>query len=184
MFENKESMEELQKCQRCKYYTCGILENPLKHYCSPGAKTLGEKIENKHEINVDDCEKCSQFKSKYIEYPITVQEMDVKDPKAWGICFDPVKVRLCKDDKTYFGILLGNFTWMTHVTYNEDKEKLEVSTITNPCILLPEQKKIVFGAESWWCRINPGEDISDITDSDIENTWYVKLLKEMEVKDE
>ena len=181
---NKEKTKELQKHQRCKYYTCGILDNPLKHYCSPGAKTLGEKLDNRHEINVDDCEKCSQFKSKYIEYPITVQEMDVKDPKAWGVCFDPVKVRLCEDDKTYFGILLGNFPWMMHVTYNEDKEKLEVSTITNPCILLPEQKRIVFGAESWWCRINPGDDISDITDDDIENTWYVELLKGMKSKNE
>ena len=110
--------------------------------------------------------------------------MDVEDSKAWGVCFDPVKVRLCEDGKTYFGILLGNFPWKAHVAYNDDEEKLRISTLTNPCILLPEQKKIVFGAGSWWCRINPGDDISDITDDDIENTWYVKLLKEMESKNE
>ena len=60
----KEKTEELQKYQRCRHYMCGTLDK--KHYCSPGAKTLDEKIDNRHEINVDDCEKCSQFKSKYI----------------------------------------------------------------------------------------------------------------------
>ena len=41
-----------------------------------------------------------------------------------------------------------------------------------------ELNKIVFGAESWWRKLNSPEDLKAITDDDIENTWYVKLLKQ------
>lgn len=90
-----------------------------------------------------------------------------------------MRVRLCEDNNTYFGILFGEFPWKTVVTFDETKGKLKIFTTTNPCIFLPEIKKIVFGAESWWSRIKPGEDVSDITDEDVENTWYVKYLKEL-----
>lgn len=155
-----------------------------KHYCAPNAKTLGEQWEQRQEINVEKCVKCDRYKCKYIEYPLTIQELEITDPEAWGISFEPVKVRLCEDNKTYLGILLGEFPWKTRASFNETDGKLKISTMTNPCILLPEQKKIVFGCESWWSRIKPGEDISDITDADIDNTWYVKLLKGLSKEEE
>lgn len=51
----------------------------------------------------------------------------------------------------------------------------------NPCILIPELNRIVFGAESWWSKIDESEisNISEISDSCISNQWYIKLLKEM-----
>ena len=181
---NNESVENLPRYRKCRYYVPGDFDEPGKHYCAPDAKTLGEQWEQKHEINVADCEHCDHYKCRYIEYPLTIQGLEIKDPEAWGISFEPVKVRLCEDDKTYFGILLGEFPWKTLASFNESDGKLVISTVTNPCILLPEQKRIVFGCQSWWSRIKPGEDISDITNADIENTWYVKLLRDMEKKGE
>lgn len=176
----KESIESLPRHRKCRYYVPGGFTEPGKHYCAPNAKTLGEQWEQKQEINVADCEKCDHYKCRYIEYPLTIQELEITDPEAWGISFEPVKVRLCEDNKTYFGILLGELPWKTRASFSETDGKLKISTITNPCILLPEQKKIIFGCESWWSRIKPGEGISDISDTDIENTWYVKLLRDME----
>ena len=53
--------------------------------------------------------------------------------------------------------------------------------MTNPAIFVPELKKIIYGCESWWGTINNQDDLSDlnISDDDIQNTWYVKLLHEM-----
>ena len=175
--------KEEPRYMRCKYYHTGIVRDPKvtnKHYCSPGARTIHDICKQKQEIDPSVCETCEKFKSRYIEYPLTIDGIDIKQPEAYGISFIPVRVRLCEDDKTYFGILLGDFTWMTFVSFNEDTQKLKVSTANNPCILIPERKEIVFGAESWWQRIEPDEDLSDITDEDIDNTWYVRLLKEME----
>lgn len=180
----KESIESLPRHRKCMYYVPGGFTELGKHYCAPNAKTLGEQWEQKQEINVTDCEKCDHYKCRYIEYPLTIQELEITDPEAWEISFEPVKVRLCEDNKTYFGILLGEFPWKTRASFSETGGKLKISTITNPCILLPKQKKIVFGCESWWSRIKPGEDISDITDADIENTWYVKLLRGIEKLEE
>ena len=174
--------EKELRYRRCRYYHPGSILNPNekgKHYCSPGAKTIHEICEKKQEIDPAKCENCGIFKSRYIEYPLTVDGIDVKQPEAYGVTFTPVRVRLCKDDRTYFGILLGEFPWMTTISYSEDDKQLKVSTCNNPCILIPEKKEIAFGAGSWWQKIEPGEDISDITDEDIDNTWYVKMLKDM-----
>jgi len=35
------------------------------------------------------------------------------------------------------------------------------------------------GCGSWWGAIDNEEDLKDITDSDIENVWYVQLLKKI-----
>lgn len=171
--------EELKRYEKCVHYVPDFNSGAVVHRCAPNAKTLGEAWEQAQEINLEDCEKCEKFKSRYIEYPLTIQGLDIKEPEAWDISFCPVRVRLCEDNKTYFGILLGEFPWHTAVLYSEDSGKLKIQTITNPCILLPKEKKIVFGAESWWGRTEPGEDISDITDADINDQWYVKLAKEI-----
>jgi L-rhamnose mutarotase len=64
-------------------------------------------------------------------------------------------------------------------SYNEETQILSNRAFTNPAIFVPELKKIIFGAESWWCEIKPGEDLSDITDEDINNQWYVQMLRNM-----
>ena len=52
--------------------------------------------------------------------------------------------------------------------------------MSNPAIYVPELRKIVFGCESWWGEIQSPDEIKDITDDDISNVWYVKLVKAME----
>lgn len=174
-------IEQMPKHKKCRYgvpYIYGRGEEG-KNYCAAGARTLGEMYENMMEIDISQCENCENYKSMYIEYPLTIEKLNIKQPSAWGIQFKPVRVRLCEDNRTYFGILLGEFPWMTRASYSDDTGELEISTTTNPCILIPELNRVVFGAESWWGVIKPGEDISDITDDDIENVWYMKLLRSM-----
>lgn len=177
----------MPKYRRCRHYVPSGLFRSGEHYCAPEAKTLGEQIEQKQEIDVAKCETCEKFKSRYIEYPLTIGSIDIKQPEAWGIRFTPVRVRPCDGKETYFGILLGNFPWLTNASFDEDTKALKVSTATNPCILIPSQKRIVFGTGSWWQEISPGEDLSNIrgiSDSEIENTWYVSLLRKMTQGDE
>lgn len=171
--------EELKRYEKCVHYVPDFNSEAVVHRCAPNAKTLGEQWEQAQEINPEGCETCEKFKSRYIEYPLTIQGLDIKKPEAWNVSFCPVRVRLCEDDKTYFGILLGEFPWHTNASYNEESGMLKISTMTNPCILLPREKKVVFGAESWWSKIEQGEDISDITDEDINDQWYMKLAKEL-----
>jgi hypothetical protein len=94
-----------------------------------------------------------------------------------------VKVRPCGEEyqgKTYIGIFLGNLAIDNICYLNKQTKELEIFPHTNPAIFVPELKKIVFGCESWWGKINSIEEIKDITDEDIENLWYVKLLKNIE----
>lgn len=175
-------VESMPKHEKCRYRVPNLHSRGEdgRNYCAVGARTLGEMYENKTEIDISQCENCENYKSKYIEYPLTIEKLNIRQPSAWGIQFKPVRVRLCEDNRTYFGILLGEFPWMTRASYSDDTGELEISTTTNPCILIPEINRVVFGAESWWGVIKPGEDISDITDDDIENVWYMKLLRSMD----
>lgn len=68
---------------------------------------------------------------------------------------------------------------MNSISYDEEKQSLKVGTVHNPAIYVFALKKIIFGAESWWCKINSPEDVKGISEEEIDNTWYVKLLKAM-----
>lgn len=90
----------------------------------------------------------------------------------------PVKVRYCKDDKTYFGIYIGDMALSTTVNIDEEKLVCEYGGF-NPAIFVPALGKVVYGCESWWGPINGPEDLEDITDDDINNVWYVKAIMDM-----
>lgn len=96
----------------------------------------------------------------------------------------PVAVRPCGEEygkKTYLGIYLGDFPLSFSYGFDkEDNGKVIVKpAFNNPAIFIPSLKKTVFGCGSWWRRIKNMDDIKKITDDDISNTWYVKLMKEM-----
>lgn len=94
-----------------------------------------------------------------------------------------VEVRPCGEEyqeKTYIGIFLGNLAIDNICRLNKETKELEIIPHTNPAIFVPELKKIVFGCESWWRKIDSMDEIKDITDEDIESQWYVKLLKSIE----
>lgn len=137
-------------------------------------------FEKKHK---SECETCDMFKSMYIEYPITVSKIENKEISFNGLgheCGALVKIRPCAEeykDKTFIGIYLGDLPMGISSSYNEETQILSNRAFTNPAIFVPELKKIIFGAESWWGEIKSEEDFSDITDEDINNQWYIQMLK-------
>ena len=94
-------------------------------------------------------------------------------------CGTPVIIRLAKDDRTYFGILLGSIA--EHPTASIDGNVVTVSSgLQNPAIFIPELKKICFGYESWWREIESPDELKDvISDEDIDNCFYMKLLRNL-----
>jgi len=126
-----------------------------------------------------------------IKFPIEVQSLKTqplhRDPNKprtlfGGSCGTLVSVRPCGEKygkKTYVGILLGDLPLETIVVYNPETKELEVSGFNNPAIFVPELKEIIWGVESWWGEINSEEELRQISDEDIQNVWYVKMLKEV-----
>lgn len=132
---------------------------------------------------------CQDFDSMWIEYPLAVSEIKVKEQPTYNRGFvhvvgTTVKVRPCSDNpdkKTFLGIYLGDLPRTTHATYNRTSHEIEISQHTNPAMWVPTLNKIIFGDESWWQDIGmvpSEEDLKDvcITDSDIENQWYMKAI--------
>lgn len=169
-------MDELfqTKMSRCRYYfgkllSCTEIENQCR------------KQEYK-KVDASDCETCLMYKSLFIEYPIQVAKIDQK-PITYGDGLyaskigKPAKVRV--GNKTYLGLFLGDLPDATHIRYNESDGVLTVDHTTNPAMFVPELNRIVFGHESWWSVIESPEEFKEITDEDIENTWYVKMAKAM-----
>lgn len=92
-----------------------------------------------------------------------------------------VKIRPCgkeHQNKTYLGFLIGEVALGGSINVTEDKIQLNFSN-HNPAIFVPELKKLIYGNESWWSVIKSEEELKEITDYDIENVWYLKLLKTM-----
>ena len=167
------------KLHRCRY--C-YPELDGSHLCIYGAKTIGDMDKYHKNTNKETCEACELFKSRYIEYPITVNGIEYGDLSPWNVKPSLVKVRLCEEEnspKTYLGIYLGEFPHFAHASLSEEGI-LTFGAACNPCIYVPELEKVVWGSESWWSRISDVSELKDIADEDIENVWYVKLLKAME----
>ena len=181
---SEKQTESMSRWEKCFYHEIGSFDQIQQghiYFCVPkDAKTLGERCKMKQEIDPAGCENCQRFKSRYIEYPLVINGIHKEDPSPWGVMLKPVKIRPCSEDKTYFGIYLGEFPRYMHVSYNEKSGILDVSTPCNPCIYVPALEKVVFGDESWWSEINPGEDVTDITDEQIEDQWYMKMLRGIE----
>ena len=136
-------------------------------------------------VTESDCEKCQKYDSRYIEYPITVNGINQNFRQYWKEegSGKLVKVRPCGKEygnKTYLGFLLGDLPIGLYITHNPETLEMKVSTTGNPAIYVPELGKIRFGMESWWGEIESPEELKDISDDDISNTWYVKLLQEMQ----
>ena len=126
-----------------------------------------------------------------IEYPLTVSSIKVdgdmgvrkeslfaREPGTW------VKIRPCDPeckDKTYLGIYIGAIPLSLCIKMGKavGGGAMTISpSFHNPAIWVPDLKRVVMGCESWWGEIKSPDDIKEITDSDIDNCWYVKALKE------
>ena len=132
---------------------------------------------------------CDNYKSRYIEYPIEVSKINkskIYDNYPDNRVGKLVKIRPCGEeyeDKTYLGLFLGELPIGTHISYSEDTKELDVSFHKNPAIFIFSLNKIVHGCESWWGVIDSPEELKEITIEDINDVWYVKLIKELSDKE-
>ena len=94
-----------------------------------------------------------------------------------------VAVRLVGDDnRTYLGVHLGDQMRGQSYSYNVVTKEVTVYSLQNPAIYVPDLKRVVWGAESWWSVIVAPDQLRAITDADIEGQWYVQALRDMDTK--
>jgi len=113
-----------------------------------------------------------------MKFPIEVHGINWED--GMGRDFPPrlVKVKPVNEEKTYVGVLVGDLPLGVGITFHPESGVLTASpTHYNPAIVVPELRRIVMGAESWWSPIESEDQLTQITDEDIEGVWYVKALK-------
>ncbi len=126
-----------------------------------------------------------------IEYPIEVIGIDFGPKPVYSDkpLFSPkivgkfVSVRPCDpeyDNKTYLGLYIGDIALTNCITYHKATKRLEVlNGMFNPAIFVFDLNKVIFGCGSWWGEIKSEEQLRQITDTDIDNVWYVKALKQL-----
>lgn len=144
-----------------------------------------EQCLNVKNVSRKDCKNCGKFSSRYIEYPITVNGIESEEIKPYTLgceCGTLCEIRPCGEEyenKSYLGIYLGELPINIATSYDEDTGILKNRAVNNSAIFVPELKKIIYGCESWWREIESAEDAKGISNEDIENTWYVGLLKKL-----
>jgi hypothetical protein len=88
-----------------------------------------------------------------------------------------VAVRKASEDITRLGLYLGDMPiGVAPVVKNGELLTLQ-RTYSNPCMFVFETGELVYGFESWWSTIETPDDLKQITNQDIENVWYVRVLK-------
>lgn len=138
--------------------------------------------DNIRETTASACENCPDFNSRYIQYPITVSVIENRFTKPYEQdrkCGMPCAVRPVDDEKTYLGIYLGEMPMGLYSSYKPADGILVNQTLSNPGLYVFELRKIVYGMECWWKELKSADDLKEITDRQIHDTWYVKLLKEL-----
>ena len=170
--------QEPEDQSRERIHTCRYAFPKLDgtHHCQ-NHETTGKNI-----IETADCDACPHYDSRYIQYPLTIQGIDISPMEAWDTksIGQFVAVRPCSDNpenKTYLGLYLGEQPWFLSAFFNRKDEHIHIRAACNPMIYVPDTKTIVRGANSWWKRIQSPDDLKDITDDTINNTWYVQLLR-------
>ena len=171
--------ESKDKMSRCRYRHPHFEkeDNGISMHCHVD----GWENDKIKKVSEEICERCDKFKSRHIEYPITINGIKnekIEYKQTCCLC----KVQPCDKEyegKTFVGIFLGDIPIGLYSSFREDTGTLTNSVINNPAIFIPKIGKIVFGCNSWWQEIESIEDFSDITEDDIENTWYVQAMKEM-----
>lgn len=68
-------MEDKAKIERCKYSHPHFKNNSIEYHCVVD----GWEDDKVRICKKGECESCQKFKSKYVEYPITVHEIENKN---------------------------------------------------------------------------------------------------------
>lgn len=172
---------EKSKATRCRYCHRFMGKNHNENHCVvDGWEDDKVKI-----VTEEECEKCDSFDSKFIEYPLTISGIENGKIDTSGLgheCGCLCEIRPCGEEykgKSYVGIYLGDLPISIHTSFDRKTGILSNRTMNNPAIFVPELKKIIYGCESWWRKIESVDDFKGISESDIENTWYVKLLNQL-----
>lgn len=175
-----------KNCMNCKFSwfnRCETLKQELKKNGFNEGNDI--RINWEVEFKIKDNFVCDKYRSKYIEYPIEVSKINTDNNRSFYRDEQMgrfVKIRPCGEeyeDKTYLGLYLGDMPIGHNISHNPETNELNVSFSTNPGIFVFDLNKIIYGMESWWGIINNEKDLKEITNSDINNIWYVKVLKEL-----
>lgn len=160
---------QMSRCARCRNHHYDVEQ---KFSCRLGHQDVFSMQEDEGE--------CPDFKSRYLEFPLTVQGIELRG------CLPPmrevgklVRVRLCDDDKTYLGVYLGELARAPMAYTRSDSQNLIVSLYQNPALFVPALSRIVWGDESWWSIIDSEDDLRNISNDDIASQWYVRLAKDL-----
>lgn len=160
---------QMSRCARCRNHHYDVEQ---KFFCRLGHQDVFSMQEDEGE--------CPDFKSRYLEFPLTVQGIELRG------CMPPmrevgklVRVRLCDDDKTYLGVYLGELARAPMAYTRSDSQNLIVSLYQNPALYVPALSRIVWGDESWWSTIETEDDLKKISDDDIASQWYVRLAEKL-----
>jgi hypothetical protein len=176
------------KQSRCRYHGYNwdprepLNAKKITSYCKRNGINDSDIEKN---ITVEQCESCPHFKSKFIEYPISVSAIDVQEFDGKLLYHDKVgklaKVRPCGEEygnKTYLGIFLGDIPHSPHISHHPETGVLRIRAHCNPAIFVPDLNKIIWGMESWWSVVENENDLDkEITDELIQNQWYVRMAK-------
>lgn len=180
-------------CMNCRhgglFVHCDKLKAMPKYaeLCEEHIQEVGswlEKSDKKHKLMRTIC--CDDFENAWLEFPIAVKEVVTNEIEYnEGLMHNMgslVKIRPCGEEygnKTYLGFYIGDMPTHVYSSYNPESNILTIKNSTNPAIFVPELKKIIFGYESWWGEIKNEEELKEITNEDIDNIWYVKLFKKL-----
>lgn len=101
--------------------------------------------ETPRSISAEDCEKCQKYRSKYIQFPISISGIENQQipTEPEGIC-RWVRIRPSSskfEDRTYLGIFLGTLPIGISTSYEENTGKLSNHVVCNPAILVPDLKR-------------------------------------------
>jgi hypothetical protein len=147
---------------------------------------MGKNLEGK--FKGMECPSCNGMGTVEQAWPRTIYGIQPDENAAHhreklifgGKCGDWVSVRPAAGDKTYLGVLLGEFPTGVALGINRKNSHLRVSLGPfNPAIYVPDLKRVVFGYESWWGKLKGPDDLRQITDADINDVWYVRALEEL-----
>ena len=175
-------MNQQPKRDKCRYHHVSLEGNGIQHYCNQGDTLAGPFNTLDSPIT---CEHCERYKSMFIEYPLTIDAIDLEDIEASPLYAEkiglPCAVKLAgdKDPTTYMGIFLGELPYQLMASFREDVKTLKCRPLYNPAILVPELGRIVYGYESWWKTLESPDDFKEITAADIQSQWYVQMFQQM-----
>lgn len=116
-------MEDKEKIKKCKYSHPHFKNNSIEYHCVVN----GWEDDKVRICKKKECESCQKFKSKYIEYPITVHEIENKPIDTSGLGHEEgslVAIRPCAKEYNE-----KNLCWNLYWRYCQSKFLLHIKKV-------------------------------------------------------